>query len=91
MLRVPASLIFIHHIQAGMEFRYEELVENERIIGRLLAQGMSISAIADATEMNRRIVSAHIRNMKVKLQIKELSSLRKLLQTLPGEQWKQPC
>jgi|GEM_PF-1783851 DNA-binding NarL/FixJ family response regulator len=78
--------IYLPNIQAGMEFKYEELVETELIIGRLLAQGLSIAAISEETEMSRRIVSAHIRNMKVKLHTKELSSLRKLLQDcLPGK------
>jgi DNA-binding NarL/FixJ family response regulator len=67
-----------------MEFRYEELVENELIIGSLLAQGLSIKAIADKTGMSRRIVSTHISNMKVKLQIKDIEEMRKMLLRLFG-------
>ena len=62
-----------------MEFRYEELVENEHIIGSLLAQGYSLRAISEKTGMSKRIVSTHIRNMKVKLQVKDMGEMRKLL------------
>ncbi len=61
------------------EFRYEELVENELIIGSLLAQGYSLRAISEKTGMSKRIVSTHIRNMKVKLQVKDMGEMRKLL------------
>jgi DNA-binding CsgD family transcriptional regulator len=67
-----------------MEFKYEELVESELIIGSLLAQGLSIKTIAEKTGMNRRIVTTHIGNMKVKLQVKEIGELRKLLRHLFG-------
>jgi DNA-binding NarL/FixJ family response regulator len=68
------------HNQVGMEeFRYEELVENELIIGSLLAQGYSLRAISEKTGMSKRIVSTHIRNMKVKLQVKDMGEMRKLL------------
>lgn len=68
------------HKQVGMEeFRYEELVENELIIGSLLAQGHSLRAISEKTGMSKRIVSTHIRNMKVKLQVKDIAGMRKLL------------
>ncbi len=62
-----------------MEFRYEELVENEMVIGRLLVQGLTVKAIAAASGMSRRVVSIHIRNMKVKLQATDLAELRNLL------------
>ena len=67
-----------------MEFRYEELVESELIIGSLLAQGLSIKIIAEKTGMSRRIVATHIGNMKVKLQVKEIGEMRKLLRHLFG-------
>lgn len=63
-----------------MEFRYEELVENEMIIGRLLVQGLTVKAIAATSGMSKRVVSIHIRNMKVKLQATGLAELRLLLQ-----------
>lgn len=66
------------------EFRYEELVENELIIGSLLAQGLSIRSIAEKTGMSKRIVSTHISNMKVKLQTKDIGDMRKLLRHLFG-------
>lgn len=62
-----------------MEFRYEELVENEVIIGRLLVQGLTVKAIAASSGMSKRVVSIHIRNMKVKLGATGLSDLRLLL------------
>ena len=62
-----------------MEFRYEELVENEMIIGRLLVQGLTVKGIAAASGMSRRVVSIHIRNMKVKLQATDLAELKNLL------------
>jgi DNA-binding NarL/FixJ family response regulator len=67
-----------------MEFRYEELVENELIIGSLLAQGLSLNAISEKTGMSKRIVSVHVRNMKVKLQTAGLADLRRLLLHLFG-------
>jgi DNA-binding NarL/FixJ family response regulator len=68
------------HNHVGMEeFRYEELVENELIIGSLLAQGYSLRDISEKTGMSKRIVSTHIRNMKVKLQVKDIGEMRKLL------------
>ena len=67
-----------------MEFRYEELVENEMIIGRLLVQGLTVKAIAAASGMSRRLVSIHIRNMKVKLQATDLGKLRNSLRAMAG-------
>lgn len=67
-----------------MEFKHEELVEREVIIARLLAQGFTGKEIAHITGMGNRIVTAHIRNMKVKLQVKDLAVLVKLLQQQPG-------
>ena len=69
-----------------MEFRYEELVENEMIIGRLLLQGLTVKAIAAASGMSRRVVSVHIRNMKVKLQATDLAELRHSLQGMADTQ-----
>lgn len=68
-----------------MEFKYEELVENELLIGRLLIQGLTVKAIAETTGMSKRIVTTHIRNMKVKLQASELTELRSVLKRVyPG-------
>jgi DNA-binding NarL/FixJ family response regulator len=67
-----------------MEFRYEELVENELIIGSLLAQGLSLKTISEKTGISKRIVSVHVRNMKVKLHTADLSQLRQLLLHLFG-------
>jgi DNA-binding NarL/FixJ family response regulator len=67
-----------------MEFRYEELVENELIIGSLLAQGLSLRAISAKTGMSKRIVSVHVSNMKVKLQTTDLGEMRRLLLYLFG-------
>ena len=66
-----------------MEFRYEELVENEKTIGQLLLQGLTAKTIADQTGMNRRVVNTHIRNMKVKLHAKDIYQLRQQLKQLP--------
>jgi DNA-binding NarL/FixJ family response regulator len=62
-----------------MGFRHEELVESELIIARLLVQGSSVKEISEQTGMGKRIVAAHIRNMKVKLQAKDLTILVRLL------------
>lgn len=67
-----------------MEFRYEELVENELVIGRLLVQGHSVKAIAATTGMSKRVVVVHIRNMKVKLQAADLAELCRRLLLLDG-------
>jgi DNA-binding NarL/FixJ family response regulator len=67
-----------------MEFKYEELVESELIICNLMAQGLSIKVIAEKTGMSRRIVSTHIGNMKVKLQVRDIGEMRKLLRHLFG-------
>ena len=63
-----------------MGFKHEELVEREVIVARLLVQGHSAKEISEQTGMGKRIVAAHIRNMKVKLQAKDLTSLVKALQ-----------
>jgi DNA-binding NarL/FixJ family response regulator len=68
-----------------MEFRYEELVENEKVIGRLLVQGLTVKAIAAETGISKRVVTTHIRNMKVKLQATDLADLRHLLQWRPDK------
>lgn len=65
-----------------MEFKHEELVEREVIIARLLVKGFSAKEISDQTGMGKRIVAAHIRNMKVKLQAKDLMLLIRALQQL---------
>ena len=65
-----------------MEFRYEELVENELVIGRMLVQGFTVRSIVSATGMSRRVVTTHIRNMKVKLQASDLVGLRQLLEPM---------
>jgi DNA-binding NarL/FixJ family response regulator len=65
-----------------MEFKHEELVEREVIIARLLVKGFSVKEISDQTGMGKRIVAAHIRNMKVKLQARDLMILIRTLQQL---------
>ena len=65
-----------------MEFKYEELVENELVIGRLLVRGLTVRSIVAATGMSKRVVTTHIRNMKVKLQAADLAGLRSMLQQM---------
>lgn len=67
-----------------MEFQYERLVENELIIGSLLAQRLSIRNISEKTGMSKKIVTTHISNMKVKLQVRDLAELRRQLQFISG-------
>lgn len=66
-----------------MEFKYEELVENELVIGRLLVQGFTVKAIVTETGMSKKVVTTHIRNMKVKLQASDLGELRRTLERIP--------
>ena len=69
-----------------MEFKHEELVEREVIIARLLVKGMSEKEISEQTGMGKRIVAAHIRNMKVKLQANDLALMIRRLQQIPSLQ-----
>jgi DNA-binding NarL/FixJ family response regulator len=66
-----------------MEFKHEELVESEVIIARLLLKGCSEREISEQTGMGKRIVAAHIRNMKVKLHARDLVILIRILQQMP--------
>jgi len=69
-----------------MEFKQEELVEREMEIARLLVQGYAEKEITGLTGMQRKRITAHIRNMKVKLQATNISMLVKLIRQQPGLQ-----
>ena len=66
-----------------MEFKNEELVEREIQIARLLVQGFGQREIAAHTGLQKNMITAHIRNMKVKLHARDLPTLIKLLQQQP--------
>ena len=51
-----------------MEFREEELVEREIEIAGYLREGFSIREIMVKTGLNKKIMTAHMRNMMEKLQ-----------------------
>lgn len=63
-----------------MEFKQEELVERELEIANYLTRDFSLSSIAAETGLNKRIVTAHIRNMMKKLKVIDIDELRKLLE-----------
>ncbi|HEX5152377.1 MAG TPA: LuxR C-terminal-related transcriptional regulator [Parafilimonas sp.] len=62
-----------------MEFRKEELVEREIEIANYLALDFSLKQICDKTGLQKKIVTAHIRNMMEKLGAKDRNILIQLL------------
>ena len=62
-----------------MEFKQEELVEREIEIGSYLLQNFSIKQIVDKIGLSKKILTAHIANMKVKLKANDMTALKKLL------------
>ena len=64
-----------------MEFKNEELIDREIEIGQYLVQGYSLHKISEITRLNKKILSAHIDNMKEKLKTTDTSKLIKLLKT----------
>jgi DNA-binding NarL/FixJ family response regulator len=65
-----------------MEFKNEELVEREIEIGGYLLQSFSIKQIAEKTGLSKKILTAHISNMKQKLRADNMAELIKLLRAI---------
>jgi DNA-binding NarL/FixJ family response regulator len=65
-----------------MEFKKEELVEREIEIGGYLLQNLSLKQIAEKTGLSKKILTAHIRNMKQKLKAADIIELIKLLKAI---------
>jgi DNA-binding CsgD family transcriptional regulator len=62
-----------------MEFKQEELVEREIEIGGYLLQNFSLKQISEKTGLSKKLLVAHIRNMRQKLKAENMEALKKIL------------
>jgi DNA-binding CsgD family transcriptional regulator len=62
-----------------MEFKQEEFVEREIEIASYLIQDLSLKLIAVKTGLNKKILTAHLRNMMKKLKADDIDELIKLI------------
>lgn len=62
-----------------MEFKNEELVEREIEIGGYLLQNFSLNLISEKTGLSKKILVAHIHNMRQKLKAEDMAGLIKIL------------
>ena len=62
-----------------MEFENEKLIDREIEIGNYLIQGFSLKLIAEKTGLSKKILVAHINNMKIKLKAADIPGLIKAL------------
>jgi DNA-binding CsgD family transcriptional regulator len=62
-----------------MEFKNEELVEREMEIACYLLQDFSLNQIALKIGLNKKILTAHLRNMMEKLRAADMDELIKLI------------
>ncbi len=58
-----------------MEFKQEALVEREMQIAAYLLKDVSLPQIAGHLEVSKKIIKAHIRNMKQKLNAENIEDL----------------
>jgi DNA-binding CsgD family transcriptional regulator len=65
-----------------MEFENEKLIDREIEIGNCLMQGFSLKLIAEKTGLSKKILSAHINNMKIKLKAEDTPELIRLLRVM---------
>lgn len=65
-----------------MEFKNDELVEREIEIGSYLIQNFSIKQIAEKTGLSKKILTAHISNMMIKLKVESTKALITLLKQM---------
>ena len=65
-----------------MEFENEKLIDREIEIGNYLMQDFSLKLIAEKTGLRKKIITAHINNMKIKLKVKDATELIKLLKAM---------
>ena len=62
-----------------MEFKQEELVEREIEIGGYLLENFSLKQISEKTGLSKKLLVAHIRNMRQKLKAENMEALKKIL------------
>jgi DNA-binding CsgD family transcriptional regulator len=62
-----------------MEFKNEELVEREIEIACYLFRDLSLNQMAEKTGLNKKILTAHLRNMMEKLQAANMDELIRIL------------
>jgi DNA-binding CsgD family transcriptional regulator len=65
-----------------MEFENEKLIDREIEIGNYLMQNFSLKLIAGKTGLSKKILAAHINNMKIKLKAADIPELIKLLKVI---------
>ncbi len=65
-----------------MEFENEKLIDREIEIGNYLMQGFSLKSIAQKTGLSKKILAAHINNMKIKLKAADTPELIKALKAI---------
>ena len=62
-----------------MEFKQEELVEREIEIGGYLLENFSLKQISEKTGLSKKLLVAHIRNMRQKLKAENMEALKIIL------------
>ncbi len=62
-----------------MEFKSEQLVDNEIQIAKFLMESFSLREIEKKTGISRRHLDAHIKNMMKKLKTNDTAGLIKLI------------
>lgn len=62
-----------------MEFKSEQLVDNEIQIAKFLMESFSLREIEKKTGISRRHLDAHIKNMMKKLKANDTAGLIKLI------------
>ena len=78
MLQLGKLLISPHQLTV-MEFKQEELVEREIEIACYLFQDFSLNQVAEKTGLNKKILTAHLRNMMQKLKVADMDELIQFL------------
>ena len=65
-----------------MEFENEKLIDREIEIGNYLMQDFSLKLIGEKTGLSKKIIAAHINNMKIKLKAEDIPELIRLLKIM---------
>jgi len=76
---IPVFEYAVIQLISAMEFKNEELVEREIEIAGYLINGFSLKYISQATGLNKKLLSAHLRNMMKKLKSESMTELIKAL------------
>ena len=81
LIEAPAKQARIRNtLYTGMmEFKQGEMVDREVEIAGLLLCDFTLNQMVEKTHLNKKILTAHLRNMMEKLQAADMDKLRQLL------------